>query len=305
MTKWLLWIVILVIVGAGAFILGRTLKPSSTPPTTQTAQLTPATAPAQPKIGLPRATSTAQTGTAKPALPEKTAGTPAPSASTTKPSASVTSPAPGATSQASPGQSPRGPGGAGGRGEHRMGAFALMRLFRGIGRMEEDGKTPLTPQQAKAILALMTPLRSKEKLTPEEAEKVRTQLDAQLTQAQHDSLKQAEQNRGGWGGGQRGGPGGAGPGGQQGGPGGSGQGRGGEGGRSGGQGGPGGWQGRGGGQGAPGGAGAPGGPGGRGPMREMDPNMNPFNPPANNPMASRMTGRLKEVFDALEAKAKK
>lgn len=304
MPKWSLWLAALVIVAGGAFALGALRKAGPAPISSSVIATEPS-----PTVTLP-APAAGPTGATKPAAPDKAAT--APVTSTPAPTSPEATKSPASATVSPTGQAPRhfsamgqpGAQGGPGQGRHRPPSFALMRMFRGIGRLEEDGKTPLTPQQAKAILAVMTPLRTKATLTPEEAEKARTQLDAQLTQAQRDAIAQAAQNRGGWGGGQRGGFGGGqagGPGGQAGAPGGAPSSV------------PGPWQGRvGGGQtGGPGGqagapGGAPGGPGGgRGMGAPMDPNMNPFNPSGNNPMAGRMAERNKAIFDALEAKAKK
>lgn len=89
---------------------------------------------------------------------------------------------------------PGGPGGPGGR-RQRPPSFALASLFRNIGQMDEDGKTPLTPAQAKAILAVMTPLRSKPTLKPEEAQNAQKLLEAQLTQTQKDAITALEAQR--------------------------------------------------------------------------------------------------------------
>jgi len=189
------------------------------------------------------------------------------------------------------------------------GKFELMGLFRGLGRLD-DLKAPLTEKQAKAILAIMNPLRKQATLSPEEADKALAKLKAELTKAQLDALAQAARERM-----MRGGPGG-GPGGRQrdgappnaagngggmppsGGDSAPGSGdmprRRGDGGPGGG--GPGG--------GAPGGGGPGGGPGGRGGGgfgAQME-TMNPFHP-GDDPMSQRMAERINAVFDELEAKA--
>ncbi|HEX2948798.1 MAG TPA: hypothetical protein VHV83_04415 [Armatimonadota bacterium] len=76
-------------------------------------------------------------------------------------------------------------------GMSQSGTFALVRLFTGIGRLEEDGQHACTPAQAKAILALMTPLRSQATLTPQQALRIQTKLEAILTSAQKDAIANA------------------------------------------------------------------------------------------------------------------
>ena len=171
-----------------------------------------------------------------------------------------------------------------------MAAFSLMRLFHGIGRLEEDDKTALTPAQAKAMLAIVTPLRKQPTLTPEQATRTRKQLEAQLTAAQQDAIAQAAPGR-------QGGRGGAGVAGANGPPRHEGAAEGQPGAAPGRDGQGGGWR--------------PGaGPGGAGPGRRgagmfaggMD-NFNPFYTSGDNPMAGRMAQRMQATFDALAAKA--
>ncbi|MHB0939024.1 MAG: hypothetical protein ACYDCO_24715 [Armatimonadota bacterium] len=176
--------------------------------------------------------------------------------------------------------------------EQMRAKMELPRLFRSLGRLEEL-KAPLTPAQAKTILAIMTPLRAQKTLTNDQAEKALEQLQAQLTKAQKDALAQARERRGrGGDGGQRG------PGRENAGP-------------NAGRPAPGPWAGRDGG-GAPGG-GNPSGPGGgnpRGPgggdpaefAKRME-TMNPFYAESDNPMTQRMAERNQEIFDMLKAKA--
>ncbi|MHB9133024.1 MAG: hypothetical protein ACYDBB_18305 [Armatimonadota bacterium] len=193
---------------------------------------------------------------------------------------------------------PHRSGNAAANGQQRMGMefqakFSLMRLFSGIGRLEEEGKTPLTPAQAKAILAIMTPLRTQKTLTAAQAEETLKKLQAELTAEQRDAIDQMRRDRPARRGGER----------PQGGPPPNGmvEGKSPEG--------PG-----------PrpnGGMGSPDGspPGGRDGSRQPDAgrpgmspeemkNMNPFNPSGDNPMAERMAQRQQATFDALEAKAR-
>jgi len=91
-----------------------------------------------------------------------------------------------------------------------QGTFALVLGFFGIGRLEREGKTPLTSAQAKAILAVMTPLRTQQTLTPEQAEKVLTQIKAQLTKEQITAMETPRRGAGPGGFGRPGGAGGQG-----------------------------------------------------------------------------------------------
>jgi hypothetical protein len=178
-----------------------------------------------------------------------------------------------------------------------------MHLFRGIGRLGDDGDNPLTPAQAKAILAILTPLRTQKTLTSTEAEGVTKRLEAELTPAQLTAVQSRSMRGGGPGG--PGGPGGAPAGGaprQRGifpsnGAGGAGAQPGAAGGASRQRGGF-----------SPNGAGGPGGrPGAAGgPPRFVIPeNYNPFytKNTDDNPMAARMAERMQDAFDALKEKA--
>jgi len=159
----------------------------------------------------------------------------------------------------------------------------LMRLFQGVGRLDEL-KAPLTPAQAKAILVVINPLRKQAILSADQAAKVLPELQAQLTKAQQDAIAQAPRNRMRRGGAGR-------PGGNQpGGPNAAGN-NGGEPPRAPGTDGPPRRR-RGDGEGGPGG----GEPGGF--FAQME-TMNPFNTSGETPMADR----YKAIFDALEAKA--
>lgn len=158
------------------------------------------------------------------------------------------------------------------REEHKN-TFALTELTGKLGRMERDGITPLTAAQAKSILDILTPLRTKEKLTQDEAKATIQQINAALTEAQLSALDKMPSGRNGMR--QRNGQGG-----------------------SGGQGGfrPGGQNGQGG-QGGPNGA--------QGNRPRFDPDamkdFNPFNPDKGGMGRGE---RMKAFFDMLEKKAK-
>ncbi|HEX2948121.1 MAG TPA: hypothetical protein VHV83_00885 [Armatimonadota bacterium] len=153
--------------------------------------------------------------------------------------------------------------------------FVLVRLFRSIGRLDE-ASAPLTPAQAKAILAIMNPLRTQPTLTSEQAEKVTAELNTQLTPAQQQEIEQMHNRR----------------------PGQAGQGNGQQNGQP-----PanGGWR-----RGDQAGdqRGGPGGPNGPGQMSAADmEKMNPFNPGDSDPQFARMAERWQSIFASLEAKA--
>ncbi|HEY3418600.1 MAG TPA: hypothetical protein VGM23_17120 [Armatimonadota bacterium] len=151
--------------------------------------------------------------------------------------------------------------------------FALSRFAGNIGKLEEEGKVPLTPAQAKAVLAVLEPLRTKTTLSQDEAKDALKGLKAALNEQQLTEIgkmKQPQRGRG-----QGGGMG---------------------------QGGQGGGMGQGGGRGQGGGTGQ-----GGGQRRAFDPNtmkdFNPFNPPKDSPMAQRGIERWNKFFDALKKKA--
>lgn len=154
---------------------------------------------------------------------------------------------------------------------------AVQRTLRGIGELNRDPKTALTPAQAQKILAALKPWRTKPKMTDEQASKLNKQITAPLTIAQLKKLASMPRRGGGMMGGGRG-PGGGGPGG--------------------------------------GGARTGGGPGGNGPRRAFDPSRIPnpaeYNPinPATSPMAKgnpemakRSKQRMDQLFAGLAARA--
>ena len=79
----------------------------------------------------------------------------------------------------------------------------LMRLPRQISELNKDKKTALTPGQAKQILAIVKPLRSKSKLPSDQAKLVSEKIHKVLTGAQIDAM--SSQRGFGHGGGRRGG----------------------------------------------------------------------------------------------------
>jgi len=92
--------------------------------------------------------------------------------------------------------------------------FQLMTMVRHIGEIDKDKKYTLTPAQAKKMLAILTPWRSKPKMTQDQAKDVARKLKSVLTAAQLNAMARIKSHFG-QGPGGRGGPGG-GPG--QGGP---------------------------------------------------------------------------------------
>lgn len=164
------------------------------------------------------------------------------------------------------------------REEHKF-TFQLTGLVGNIARLEREGANKLTAQQAKEILGIMQPLRSKEKLTQDDAKDTIRGLQRILTTAQRDEIAKMPEMRRGSG---PGGPGGAGPRGQ-------------------------------GGSGAPGGSGGPGRPGGgnrqRGERPRFDPaamkNFNPFNSSSTGPTGARGAARWDTLMKELEKKAAK
>ena len=300
MTRKLIWIFAAVIVAAGGYLFAtRILHPPVKyviqPPTAGAPNSTPGQRAPERLAEVPA--NRPPTAAPRPGMPETAQQAPA-----SRPGNSA-SPSPTGRPGMPHGMTPPGaPGGDG--GERRMrpmqGTFALVRGFFGIGRLEREGKTPLTPAQAKAILAVMTPLRTQPTLTPEQAEKVLAQIKAQLTKDQLTAMETPRRwaRPGGVGGpGGAGGQGGAGsmnnPGGMN---------------RPDGQHRPDRTAGMNGGQppamregdrprghwSPPGGGGQPGAP----PVRIV--NFNPFNTKSDNPMNERTVA----IFTALEAKAK-
>ncbi len=151
-------------------------------------------------------------------------------------------------------QGPGGPGGGGGfqMDPAVMAKFQALRAWgqahphigqvgqtvRALSRMEQDPKTALNKQEARAILPVLEKWRNKPVMTDDQAQAVLKQLTEPLSVDQLKALAMAQQRRGGFGGGGGGGgfrPGGGGPGGPGGGGGGFRPGGGGPGGPGGGR----------------------------------------------------------------------
>jgi len=188
---WPLVIAICVVVGGAAYALVKAFSPAPSQPVEHQANTMGVQAPAvQQTAPAPSAPAQhpAATGVhppVKPATPDAVHQN-----STPAPTAPRMHPAPGQTAP------PVTRGADGHRPNPRFAVFGLVRFFRNVGRLaEDDSTTPLTPAQAKGILAVMTPLRTQKTLTPDDAEKVRAQLEKQLTPAQLEAIKQANANR--------------------------------------------------------------------------------------------------------------
>jgi hypothetical protein len=182
-----------------------------------------------------------------------------------------------------------GGGKTGGFQKKQNATFELMRLVRNVGRLDSGDKGHLTPDQAKKILVILTPLRKQIALNNVQAKAATNKINAVLTKEQKKIIKamKPEKGMGGMG---------------------SGHHPEGEGGMMGG-GGPhppdgGGMMGGGGGphhpdgEGMMGGGGPHQGPHPGGPGME---NFNPFNPPKDSPMAKNTD----KLFKQLEKTAKK
>lgn len=64
----------------------------------------------------------------------------------------------------------------------------LVHLFLGIGQLAGDNQSSITPAEAKALLAVIMPLRTQQQLTPAQAEQVTRQLQTQLTAVQREAI---------------------------------------------------------------------------------------------------------------------
>jgi uncharacterized membrane protein YgcG len=151
--------------------------------------------------------------------------------------------------------------------------FQLTRFVGNIREIDQDKKYTLTVAQASKVLAILKPLRSKPKMTQDQAKKTLTALKKIFTTKQLNAMARVKPR---FGSGQR--------------PGGGGNGNGGN---------------------RPPGGGPPGGGGGGGGgQHRFDPNamkdFNPFyvNPKATDEFAKRGAKRWNEFFDGLEKKAK-
>ena len=87
------------------------------------------------------------------------------------------------------------------REEHRS-TFQLTGLVGNIARLEQEGMQPLTAAQAKAMLGILTPLRTQDKLSQDGAKETVRALQKVLTQEQRDEIAKMPEQRGGG----RGGP---------------------------------------------------------------------------------------------------
>jgi hypothetical protein len=157
------------------------------------------------------------------------------------------------------------------REEHKF-TFQLMQMVRHIGDIDRDPKHALTPAQAKKVLAVLRPLRSKSKLTQDQAKQALKSLKVIFTVDQLNAMAKIKAPQR-FGGGQR--PGGGPPGGF----------------------------------GRP--SGGPGGPGGNRPAGpRMDParmkDFNPFytNVDKSDPHSVSSAKRWDDFFSKLDAKAK-
>lgn len=146
--------------------------------------------------------------------------------------------------------------------EHKYG-FQLMKLTMNIERLEDEHKAELTPQQAKAILAILQPLREEKNLEESAASDAVTKIQDVLTDSQRAAISALPTDSG-----FHKAPAGMSPGGPSGAP-----------------------------QGAP--AGPP--PGGAG-ARQMD-GFNPLNPPQGGPEGNRRGGKMNGLFKDLEKKS--
>jgi hypothetical protein len=80
------------------------------------------------------------------------------------------------------------------REQHKY-TFQLMRMVRGLGELEQAKKAPLTKDQAKKILKVMTPLRKQPKLTQDQAKSAMKQIKSVLTSKQLTELGKMNPDR--------------------------------------------------------------------------------------------------------------
>ncbi|MGC8785083.1 MAG: hypothetical protein ACP5RN_11960 [Armatimonadota bacterium] len=157
--------------------------------------------------------------------------------------------------------------------------FQLTNTLRALEDIDKDPKTKLTPEQAKKILAVLQPYRSKPKMTQDDAKNALKGIKAALNVNQLNAIARIEAERRN----RRGGFGGAGGGGM--------------GMRPGGTGGPPG--------GAPGAGGRPGAPAGNFRMPDFSrmKDFNPFKPDTSTPFGQRAAQRWNEFFKGLQQRA--
>jgi hypothetical protein len=179
-------VVAIALLGASGYFIKQGMNPPDTyavnPPQEAQADATAMPMPAAPTASAP----TAPTHTVTP----KTA---APPAGSTAGKNTGTGRLPQNGMPSAPGGMPRM--GADGKRPEPPPAFALARTFGGIGRLAHAPQTTITKAQAKAILALMTPLRTQPNLTAAQATATKTKLEAILTAAQREELKKMPQRR--------------------------------------------------------------------------------------------------------------
>ena len=116
-----------------------------------------------------------------------------------------------ASNQSSAGSQPGGGGAMGGqfaqfREAHKF-TFQLTSMVGNIAQLDTDGVAPLTPAQAKTMLGILTPLRTKASLTQDEAKETLKALKQVLTEQQLTEIgkmKPRRSTRGGQGQGMRG-----------------------------------------------------------------------------------------------------
>jgi len=97
--------------------------------------------------------------------------------------------------QKQPPKGTRGEGASGFRQQHEQ-MFKLQHTFLTLAALEKTDKGTLTQSQAKQILDIMTPLRSKPKLTEEEAKQTLARVNKVLTAGQLKAIADAESGRG-------------------------------------------------------------------------------------------------------------
>lgn len=163
-----------------------------------------------------------------------------------------------------PGGGQGGPGGPGGK--NAPPAFQIIRILDNASRLNDGKKGKLSKEQAKKILDVIVPLRKQKTLTQKQAKATLDKINGILTDEQKKLIAEMkpERKKG------KAGAGGNEPGGGMAPP----------------EGGPG--------MGGPGG----GGPGGGAPANMES--LNPFNPPADLPMAQMMVKQTGEIFKKFE-----
>ncbi len=103
-----------------------------------------------------------------------------------------TAPARGSALMPGPPGPPPGMGGQSGASEafresHKF-TFQLSRLATNIGRLDKETKSPLQPEQARSILAVLTPLRKQESMDQDQAKAGIKDLQKILTDDQRNAI---------------------------------------------------------------------------------------------------------------------